>query len=149
MSRNARRRLALGCALLSLALVARGQGGDGPAEAVARNGDGGNPDLYVPVTKPVLGRLWNSRIALAGTGFDVSAVAISLGGPTSGIQLNMGELLCLPPFLPVNFGLGSHTIPIPADLGLVGATFSTQGALLRRDGAIKLVNAIDLTIGST
>lgn len=122
----------------------------GPASAVSRPGSSSNPEIFSSISAPIIGANWDAVIDIAAVGADASVAAFSLGGATSGVFLPIGELLALPPFaVPMSIGLGTHSIPLPDQCVLIGATFSVQGATYTLAGPIfQLTNAVDLTFGT-
>ena len=115
------------------------------AVASIRNGTGVNPSNYFPVNTPRIGMNWEALVF--GPPPYISVIIPTLNGPTSGTILSSGELLVQPPFLPYFVSTGSHSIPIPSEVGLLGRQYSTQGATLV-SGALTLLNAVDLTFGN-
>ncbi|MEM7311257.1 MAG: hypothetical protein AAF682_31615 [Planctomycetota bacterium] len=126
----------------------------GPATEVARLGSPPNPDALLPgqTSGPVAGSVWDPVIDhtsfLPAATLDVLAVALQPANVGLGA---VGTLLCDPattvlvdPGVP---GL-PFAVPIPDDCGLVGATLCSQGASVDAAGAIRLTNALDLTLGS-
>ncbi len=121
----------------------------GTATSTVRNGNGVNPLGFVETSPPILGGTWTTTVDIATPGHLASIVAISTGGPAPGIALGglfSGELLILPPLLPPDTGIGSHSIPIPNDCSLIGVTLNTQGATFT-PGTIAFNNAIDIQPG--
>ncbi len=120
------------------------------ASATPRNGAGINPAGFASLTNPVLGTNWVSTIDIATPGALASIVSLGTGGVAPpGIILSgtvVGELLCLPPFLPANVGFGAHSIAIPNDVALLGANLFAHGSTFV-PGTIALNNAIDLVLG--
>jgi hypothetical protein len=117
--------------------------------AVVRNGGGGNPLGYASTSTPTLGATWTATVDLATPGHLLSAVAVSFGGATEGVFPGgaiAGELLVLPGFA-VDVQTGSHAIPVPPTLSLLGVCVATQAATVASDGSIHLNNALDLTLG--
>ena len=116
------------------------------ASSVVRNGAGSNPLGYSESSAPIIGQTWQTSIDIATPGAIASLLAISSNGATSGVQLAIGELLVVPPYLPVKVSTGSHSIALANDVSLLGRTFWTQGATFS-PGDLRLNNAIDITIG--
>jgi len=122
----------------------------GPAAShVVRNGNGSNPLGYAVVTEPVIGQDWQLLVDIATPGHLASVVTMSLGSPISGPNLAgflNGQILMTGPLLPADVAVGSHAIPIPFDLSLVGLTLPSQGATFA-PGGLFLNNAIDAIFG--
>jgi hypothetical protein len=116
-----------------------------PASASIREGTGVNPVLYLPLTPPELGTTWLSSVDLGPSGAPFSFVAIGSQGPVTGPVLWMGELLIdvSAPLYDLDVGIGSHWIPIPDDMSLLGETVYTQAGSFNA-GLIELFNALDL-----
>lgn len=120
------------------------------ASSLSRNGTGFNPTGFSEVCPAVAGGIWKTFVDIFTPGAIGSIVAISTGGPVSGMFMFgtiQGELLCMPPFLPFDVAFGAHGIPIPNDPALLGQTLCTQAATVRPDLRSDLQNAIDITIG--
>jgi hypothetical protein len=114
-----------------------------------RNGSGVNPLGYVSTSAPTLGATWTATVDLATPGHLLSAVAVSFGGATEGIFPGgaiAGELLVLPGFV-VDVQTGSHALPVPPTVSLLGVCVATQAATVAGDGSIHLNNALDLMLG--
>jgi hypothetical protein len=109
-----------------------------------RNGTLVNPQAFLEITRPVVGQGWRTRVSLEGA--SRSVVLIGLGGPAEGALTKMGEVLIRPPVLSSRGAL-QHEVAIPDDPSLVGLQFSAQAAVLV-DGAWKLTNALDVTVGT-
>jgi hypothetical protein len=114
-----------------------------------RNGTGFNDSIYRATNRPILGTDWLASVDLvSGSGADGSLVAVLGGGAAvPGTLTAIGELLCLPPILVLQLGAGAHSIPIPNDCSLVALTLATQAASITA-GALRLTNAIDVTLGT-
>jgi len=120
-----------------------------PALATVRNGSGVNPPGFQPVGVPLVGATWSATVDVATPGAPASLLRVFLGGPLAGIRLGIGELLCAPPSLPNDIATGVHTLSIPPDCTLIGATFCVQAATLFLSPVrLDLQNAIDLRIGT-
>jgi len=120
------------------------------ATAAFFNGGGGNPPGYSAVTSPVLGGAYVATVVLP-PGHVASVIAFTLGGAISGpglVGLISGQLLCLPPIALLNFAAGTHTVPIPLDCSLLGASVCSQaGTISLGPLHVTLNNAQLLTIG--
>jgi hypothetical protein len=115
-----------------------------------RNGTDVNTLGFSELGPMTVGQPWQTSVDLGTPPAAASIVVVSIAGPTSGVILSgfiNGELLILPPFVTRKFGTGSHSIAIPMDLSLVGATIYTQAATIDPQD-IQLQNAIDAVIGS-
>lgn len=130
---------------------------EGPvrARALARNGHGGNPNVYATTAEPILGKTWTASITRNNRNRTV--VFATLDPLPGGLPVSIGEVLVdlgsplvftsivnAPPSNPP--AALTHSFPVPSSLGLVGLRLATQGY---RDlnGTAQLLNAIDLTIG--
>lgn len=125
----------------------------GVASTATRNGTGLNPTCYTNVTPPALGTDWVTQVAHAPTD---SATATFLGVlPATGpVAPGIGELLVdvsIPTiYSNIETATGTadtHTLQIPAQIGLVGITFATQALVVDSGLGLTLCNAIDITIG--
>jgi hypothetical protein len=130
----------------------RGQIGCGisaQTTTVVRNGTGVNPISFVEVSPPHMAAFWETTVDIVTPGAIASALVLAEGGPiTVPVSGTLhGELLILPPFMPVDIKFGSHSIEVPNACGLVGRTFWTQ-AVTYKAGDIQLTNALDITIGT-
>ena len=117
------------------------------ASSAVRNGSGANPLGFLEVSPPILARFWDTTVDIASQGAMLSMVSIGLGGSASGAFTRFGEALCLPPYTPPDLGMGSHSIPLPGDVFLIGRGFCAQAATVS-PGRIQLLNAIDITLGT-
>ena len=115
------------------------------ATAVPRNGAGVNPSEYIPQTRPILGANYEARITSPVTPYG-SVLLFGLGGPVDGPTLGIGQLLALPPYIEF-VASGTHSVPIPNNSSLLGASFATQGVIVA-PGNVLLTNALDLTLGN-
>ena len=115
------------------------------ALAVPRNGAGVNPVEFSSLNRPIVGANWDSTITSPVTPYG-SILLFGLGGAIDGPTLGIGQLLCLPPYLDFTAS-GAHSIPLPNNAALLGATFATQGVIVA-PGNVMLTNGIDLTLGN-
>ncbi|MEX1023629.1 MAG: FG-GAP repeat protein, partial [Planctomycetota bacterium] len=113
-----------------------------------------NPDDLVCTSYPKLGAVWSSQIATTptvGQSTIVTALAIGLGGPSTGVQVFGFELLVLPPFDPLQVSAtGSHAFLVPSDPSFAGLSYTAQGLRLETTGSTNhfvLTNALDLVLG--
>ena len=119
---------------------------NGPASAVIRNGTGANEQCFLPLTTPLIGQSWDSQVFAFPAGTVTFLLGYSQG--TSGVFFSLGELLVNPAsnflFLDVStsdFFFSVHSIPVPFDPNIIGATATFQGFT-----ATKACNAIDVTV---
>ena len=123
----------------------------GPASTAVRNGSGLNPSSFVEVSPPFIGSTWDTSVDVATPGASGSMLAMSLAGPTQGSFLTgtvAGELLILPPYLPLNFSpTGTHSMPVPDDCALLGVNVYAQAGHLVVS-SFTLTNALDVTLGN-
>jgi hypothetical protein len=122
------------------------------ASCTFRNGSGVNPPDYACVTAPVLGASWTTTVA---TNPATSATVVMFALlPDAGLPFLGGEVLidfALPPMV-VPGGGGMHSVPIPDDVRLLGAKFSSQGLRVESwpggpGPVLVLLNALDLELG--
>ncbi len=115
------------------------------AACAFRNGSGVNPVGYSCANAPVLGTAWRATIATApGT---VSTAVLLAGAPA---QLAFGGSEILVAWAPAPIavaGLGMHTVPVPLDNTLLGASLATQGLRIDTPQTLVWLNAQDVTIG--
>jgi len=111
-----------------------------------RNGTGVNPNGFAETSPPALGTAWTSTVDIALTGHSASILSISSNGPTTIPFGGFGELLILPPVLkPVDFGFGSHSIPLPNDSALLGVPLYVQASAVVP--GLRFYNALDICLG--
>jgi hypothetical protein len=125
----------------------------GTASTSSRNGSGLNPVVLTGTSEPVLGGLWQTSVDKSALPANVGSILFVYTGASSGLVLTEGEvlvdvfsqeLLAQPAFSgPLT---DTHTVPIPAAIGLVGLTLSSQALILDVSGS-QLTNAIDLVLG--
>jgi hypothetical protein len=109
-----------------------------------RGGHHVNPTSFSETEPAYIGEEWQGAVELGDA--PRSLLLIGSGGPSDGVRTAMGELLVRPP-LATRVGTQRHTIAIPADPRLVGATLYLQAATLQPTGW-QLTNALDVTIGT-
>ena len=107
------------------------------AQATVYNGSGCNPvtfqSNYPTGYGPYIGGYWLSSVH--GSPGQKSVLLLGLGGPAQpgwkpGGIFGTGELLCLPPLVPINLSIsGQHAVFVPADVNLLGREFCVQAAL--------------------
>ena len=128
--------------------------GDPPGAATERNGSGINEDCYSTFERPLIGRTWQASVFALGVGTPVLMILATDGIP--GIQTRFGELLVALPALggtiissTTLFSEGifaEQSIPIPADISLLGLDLTSQ-ALVLRPNRQHFCNALDLHLG--
>ncbi len=111
-------------------------GSDADGDSVADAGPAG----------PVIGETWISTVAAPLSLVSIFSAPLS-GAPLGGIF--GGSFLCGTRRLATDVDLGTHRVPIPADLTLLGAALTAQGATLAL-GPIQvgLTNALDIVLGA-
>ena len=120
--------------------------GAAPASAVITNGSNANEVCYLPMNQPIIGEVWDSQVLAFPAG--TFTVILGYSGGTSGIFFSLGELLIDPvsAFLFANvsasdFLFAVHSIPVPYDPALIGASATVQGFT-----ATKACNALELVV---
>ncbi len=125
------------------------------ASATPRNGSGFNRMCFQSTSRPILGATWSAEID--ATQHPGAGMTVILGTNASipGLKLPVGELLILLPAqggrsfysLMANSGGGiaHHSVPLPADVSLLGVASYAQGFIL--GGRLELCNAVDLVLG--
>jgi hypothetical protein len=135
-----------------------------PAKAVVYNGSGVNPTSFTNYYGPWVDEDWLTRVKGAKPRLSMifaswsgtAPPGIFSGGP---LGLAQGELLCLPPFVVLDYSkTGQHRVAIPDDLSLIGTQFVAQAAILGASSPLSRTkplaqvgaeyqNALILTIG--
>ncbi len=109
---------------------------------------GGNPNGFAQVTPPVIGTSWMTTVDITTPVHNVSLIGVGPG--PANFSTTFGNLLIdiSNGFLaPLDVGAGTHSIPIPNNVNLVGLHLSTQAATAV-PGVLALNNAIDIVIGT-
>jgi len=127
----------------------------GLASTAVRNGRGLNTVCYSSLSEPRLGTSWMTQVSHAHHPGTTRTIVVVHALPTNGPVLArngvvVGQLLVGGPRLladaVVSAGTADvHSIPIPADLSLVGTVLATQAVLT--GAGLEYGNAIDATIG--
>ncbi|MEM7204384.1 MAG: hypothetical protein AAF628_29260 [Planctomycetota bacterium] len=119
------------------------------AAAIARNGSGINPAVFSQANPALIGRAWASSVDLSGFPgshtFLMLASGADPGTPVGGPFV--GELLCRSPVVASPLGVGQHSVLVPADCSLAGASFCAQ-ALILVGRTRTFTNALDVTVGT-
>ncbi len=113
---------------------------------IHRNGSGINPPDFTCADNPVIGTSWTTSYG-HGAATLATVLLLGPGGPATGPAFGTGELLIslMPAPLSV-VGAGDIALALPKAPGLIGATFSMQGARLEPGPQIVLLNALDATV---
>ena len=126
--------------------------GELQADTTIRNGSGTNALAYSGTNEPRLGRNWTAEVDVTGHPGATLSIIFGATAPDT-VPFTFGEILVsltattdfVDTVIPVG-GIGSHTIPIPLDLALVGYQSFSQG-LIGGGAGPELVNAVDLKLG--
>ena len=134
---------------------------NGPgAQAVVRNGSGGNPTILRPVSLPVIGRTWRANLDCSAYDSGVALVVVSQL-PSAGTMTPFGEALIAGAIVHRTtqaFHRSASPISwsIPFDLSLCGLEVHAQGSCRTSASPFKpklfflrgrLSNAVDLVLG--
>jgi hypothetical protein len=130
--------------------------GQPPASFSMRNGAGTNcAGCYVTLGAPVLGTTWTAYIGNNLGGPMLTTIYVASAPLDPGLPTAYGELLIGLSGLGgqtlyrtnayTNFGIATHTIPLPYDPALIGVELYTQAAIFEPTGPL-LLNAIDLVL---
>lgn len=111
-------------------------------------GSGANPQGFVELAPPVLGRKWMTSVDLAASGAPFSLLVISLQSTPMPMPTNFGELLCQPPFVLSELKTGVHEVVIPNQCALQGRQLASQAAaVFGTPFSLELQNGLEFTIG--
>jgi hypothetical protein len=95
-----------------------------------------------------IGSVWAAAVDLSGAAAGARSALIVSQNAVAPMRTASGEILVdvTARAIPDDLGFGTHVLPVPADLTLVGLTFHAQGAVLSGAGA-RLTNALAVTAG--
>jgi hypothetical protein len=122
----------------------------GLATAATRNGAGSNPVCLSALAPPYIGQSWAAEVTHLPTAV-FSALLMDVAAIGGTVVPGIGEVLVPLPalyatFMPGGVPAQTHTLPIPANLNLIGMTFTSQ-AVVFYPTSVQACNALDLMIG--
>ena len=120
--------------------------------AIAYNGMGINPEVYVSTAPPGVGQTWTAEVDSSPHPTAGFSVILGHTAPSTGIVLPLGELLIdllaarhFASVATVSTGLSQHSNDIPNDMALVNVRSYTQGFLFG-GGTIQATNGVELRL---
>ena len=121
------------------------------ASSTVVNGSGTNPLALQEVAPAVLGKTWVARVDPSVLPAPAATIIVISAGAIAPLPTRFGELLIdLGAPSRTSFALGTHFVPVPKNLALVGTTVHTQGALVEQlvlPVGFVLTNGLDVTFG--
>ena len=123
--------------------------GSTPATATFRNTT--NPAAYTVTSPPNVCGTLDATIVLDPGGLPISLIALGVPDPGSPNPFGAGDLLVAQaPFPVLDVAAGTHSIPVPPDVSLIGAGLASQGFRWGPGAGIvaDALNAYDLVIGT-